>query len=219
LAILTTIAPMSPISVHPYFESIPMSESTNPALPSNAEQQAQLDLLHSVLDSASTMPWHPYSPAATQYFDQLEQTVADELGDDLEIASQWSKVSALANALWASSDNSLLTTLAQKFGDRMPQELLTQLTTQVQAVAQSGQTLMDQLVTAAQAVVTNVAVDDLQVVARPMAMAMRSGEADSIEAAVQSIRAADWDELSEMEQAKLSLAIARYALAKLDAEA
>ncbi|RZM81960.1 hypothetical protein [Leptolyngbya iicbica] len=195
-----------------------MSESTNPAIPSNAEQQAQLDLLHSVLGSTPTVPWHPYSPAASQYFDQLEQAVADELGDDLEIASQWSQVSALAAALWESADSSLLTTLAQKFGTRMPQALLAQLATQVQAVAHNGQSLMDQLVTATQAVLTDLAVDDLQVVARPMAMAMRSGKTESVDTIVQSVRAADWADLSEMEQAKLSLAIARYALAEIEAE-
>jgi len=196
-----------------------MSESTNPAIPSNAEQQAQLDLLHSVLGSTPSMPWHPYSPAAARYFDQLEQTVADELGDDLAIASQWSQVSALATALWTSSDDSLLATLAHKFGDRMPQDLLAQLTTQVQTVAQSSQALMEQLVTATQAVLTDVAADDLQVMARPMAMAMRSGETETVDAVVQSIRPVAWDDLSDMEQAKLSLAIARYALTEIAAAA
>ena len=195
-----------------------MSESTNPAIPSNAEQQAQLDLLHSVLDSTPGVPWHPYSPAATQYFDQLEQTVADELGDDLEIASQWSQVSALATALWESAETSLLASLTQKFGTRMPQHLLAQLAAQVQAVADSGQVLMDQLVTATHAVLTDFTLDDLQVMARPVALAMRSGEPDSIDTFVQSVRAADWEDLSAIEQAKLSLAIARYALAEIDTE-
>jgi hypothetical protein len=195
-----------------------MSESTNPAIPDNAQQQAQLDLLYSVLGSPQNLPWHPYSPATAQYFDQLEQTVADELGDDLEIASQWSQVSALATALWESSENNLLTTLTQKFGTRMPQALLTRLTAQVQAAANSGQALMDQLVTSTQAVITDFAVEDLQVMARPMAMAMRSGETETVDAVVQSIRTADWEDLSEMEQARLSLAIARYALAEIDAE-
>ena len=195
-----------------------MSESTNPAIPSNAEQQAQLDLLHSVLDWAPGVPWHPYSPAATQYFDQLEQTVADELGDDLEIASQWSQVSALATALWESAETSLLASLTQKFGTRMPQYLLAQLAAQVQTVADSGQVLMDQLVTATHAVLTDFAVDDLQVMARPVALAMRSGEADSLDTLVQSVRAADWEDLSAVEQAKLSLAIARYAIAEIDTE-
>ena len=191
-----------------------MNESTNPATPVNAQQQAQLDLLHSVLASAPSLPWDPCSPATTQYLDQLEQ----DLGDDLEIASQWTQVSALAEALWAVPETSLLTTLTQKFGTRMPQQLLVQLATQVQEAANSGQALIDQLVTATQAVVTEFAADDLQVMARPMALAMRSGADDTVDSVVQSIRAVDWAELSELEQARLSLAIARYALAELDAD-
>ncbi len=54
--------------------------------------------------------------------------------------------------------------------------------------------------------------------ARPVALAMRSGEADSLDTLVQSVRAADWEDLSAVEQAKLSLAIVRYALADIDTE-
>ena len=194
-----------------------MNESTNPTNPVNAQQQAQLDLLHSVLGSAPSLPWHSYSAATGQYLDQLEQDVANELGDDVEITSQWSQVSALAAALWEAPDTSLLTALTQKFGTRMPQQLLARLATQAQAAANSSQTLIDQLVTATQSVVTDFAAEDLQVMARPMALAMRSGADNTVDSVVQSIRPAEWEVLSEVEQARLSLAIARYALAELEA--
>lgn len=195
-----------------------MNESPNPTTPVNAQQQAQLDLLHSVLSSTPSLPWHPYSPATAQSLDQLEQDVDNEFGDDLEIASQWSQVSALAAALWAAPGASLLTTLTQKFGTRVPQQLLAQLATQTQAVANNGQTLIDQLVTATQAVMTEFATDDLQVMARPMALAMRSGADDPVDSVVESIRRVDWEALSNLEQARLSLAIARYALAELETD-
>ncbi|NEQ43314.1 MAG: hypothetical protein F6K00_07035 [Leptolyngbya sp. SIOISBB] len=195
-----------------------MNESTNPATPVNAQQQAQLDLLHSVLGSAPSLPWHPYSSATTQYLDQLEQDVVNDLGDDLAMASQWSQVSALAAALWEAPETSLLKTLTQKFGTRMPQQLLAQLATQVQEAASSGQALIDQMVTATQAIVTDFAADDLQVMARPMALAMRSGADDPADSVAQSIRTVEWSELSALEQARLSLAIARYALTELEAD-
>lgn len=195
-----------------------MNESINPSTPVNAQQQAQLELLHSILGSAPSLPWHTYSPATAQYLDQLEQDLGNDLDDDLEMTSQWSQVSALAAALWESPEASLLTTLTQKFGTRMPQPLLAQLALQVQDVADSGQALVYQLVTTTQAILTDFAADDLQVMARPMALAMRSGTDDTVDSVVQSLRSDAWEQLSAVEQARLSLAIARYALAQLEAD-
>ena len=191
-----------------------MNESTNPATPTNAQQQAELDLLHAVLSPAPSHPWDSYSQTTAAYLNQLEHN-AVELVDDADIESQWSQVSALAASLWAGADTPLLAALTQKFGTRMPPSLLAQLASQAQSAANSGQALIDQLVTSAQAALTGWDVGDLQVMARPMALAMRSHDADPVEAVVQSIRPADWEALSEIEQARLSLAIARYALAEL----
>lgn len=194
-----------------------MNESTRPTTPVNAQQQAELDLLHSVLSPATPHPWNPYSQETAEYLDRLEQTAAADL-DDAAIASQWSQVSALAAALWEDAETNLLATLTQKFGARMPQHLLARLAGQAQAAAASGQALIDQLVTSARAALTQWDAGDLQVMARPMALAMRSGDADPVEAIVASIRSADWADLTDVEQARLSLAIARYALAELDAD-
>lgn len=192
-----------------------MNESTNSVNPANAQQQAQLDLLHSVLGGDASLPWDHYSPATAQYLEQLEQDAA--MSDEIEIDSQWSRVEALAAALWEAPATNLLAALTQKFGTRMPQQLLAQMASQAQSAAASGQALIDQLVSTAQAAVTDLMAEDLQVMARPMAMAMRSGEAGTVDEVVASVRSAEWDNLSEMEQARLSLAIARYALAELEA--
>lgn len=194
-----------------------MNESTNPATPVNAQQQAEQDLLHAVLSPAPSYPWDPYSQTTAEYLNQFEQDTA-ELWDDDAIASQWSQVSALAASLWEGAANNLLATLTQKFGARMPQPLLAQLASQAQSAANSGQALMDQLITSAQAALTGWDAGDLQVMARPMVLAMRSGDADAVDVVVQSIRPADWEDLTEIEQARLSLAIARYALAELDTD-
>lgn len=194
-----------------------MNESTNPATPVNAQQQAEQDLLHSVLSPAPSYPWDAYSQTTAEYLNQFEQDAAD-LWDDDAIASQWSQVSTLAASLWAGAADRLLATLTQKFGARMPQPLLAQLSSQAQSAANSGQALMDQLIISAQAALTGWDAGDLQVMARPLSLAMRSGDADAVDAVVQSIRPADWEELTEIEQARLSLAIARYALAELDTD-
>lgn len=189
-----------------------MNESTNSKAAIDQQRCLELALLQSVLDDEATYPWDPTDPQAIAYLDQL-QSEFGELSDD-EFDSQWNQVSQLATNLWETvADDSLMAALVQKFGTRMPRQLLTQLAATVKTTAQSGGTLMDQLVTSAQTVLTDWAVDDLQVMARPLAMAMRSGGQDEIlDVTLQSIRQVDWEELSEVEQARLSLAIARYAL-------
>ena len=50
-----------------------------------------------------------------------------------------------------------------------------------------------------------------------MAFAMRSSGAEEwVDAAVNSVRLADWEKLSPLEQARLSLAAARYAIAQVE---
>jgi hypothetical protein len=100
----------------------------------------------------------------------------------------------------------------------MPQNLLNQLAANVQTAAQSGNALIDQLVASAQTVLSGWEADDLQVMARPPAMAMRGGQEEILDVTLQSIRQVDWEELSEVEQARLSLVVARYALGELSSE-
>ncbi|MGD1859446.1 MAG: hypothetical protein ACFB0E_05685 [Leptolyngbyaceae cyanobacterium] len=196
-----------------------MNEPTKPNLSVDTQQLTELELLHALLSEDISYPWNPYSPATAEYLDRLESGTDADFEDDSVMTSQWTQVSNLAAALWAPSDGQvgLAEMLAQKFGARMPSHLLTQLATQVQTAADSGQVLIDQLVQSAQSVLTGWSVDDLQVMARP-ALAMRSSQGNSLEAMVETIRPVDWDELTDVEQARLALAIARYALAKLDTD-
>ncbi|MFM6201130.1 MAG: hypothetical protein ACKPE1_18665, partial [Dolichospermum sp.] len=54
--------------------------------------------------------------------------------------------------------------------------------------------------------------DDLLVLARPFAYSMRSSEPDKLTSLIRDLENRDWCSLSEIEQAKISLAIANYAL-------
>ncbi|MDA0866889.1 MAG: hypothetical protein O2890_10810 [Cyanobacteria bacterium] len=99
----------------------------------------------------------------------------------------------------------------------MPADLLGQIAERVQAIAENGRPLLDQLVAAVDDSLTGWDAGDLRVIARPMAMAMRDGHGDIVEATLNSIRPdADWDALSDLEKARLSLAIARYGFAHLN---
>ena len=193
-----------------------MNESTNPVSNLTPQQQIEQELLHSLLNQEEAYPWNLYDPATPQYLDGLEQASEATLLDEA-LDSNWPQVSQLAAQLWESPTQSLLATLTQKFGARMPAHLLQTLAASTQVVASDSGALIDQLVTAAQSVLTGWDADDLNVMARPLAMAMRSGQEEILEATLRSVRQTDWADLSEVEQARLSLAIARYALNELSA--
>ncbi|HEY9887639.1 MAG TPA: hypothetical protein V6D02_04510 [Candidatus Obscuribacterales bacterium] len=197
-----------------------MKESTNSASQLNQQQRLELELLHSLLEEAdASYPWHPADPAAAPYFDELQAAFAEgDLTADI-FNSQWSQVAQLTQQLWAATTDSLVTALVQRFGTQMPRDLMSQLAAGAQAAAESGRSLIDQLVESAQAVLNDWNAEDLQVVARPLALAMRGGQEEILEVTLRSIRPVEWSALSEVEQARLSLAIARYALDTLATDA
>ncbi|MEO1094943.1 MAG: hypothetical protein AAFX01_08585 [Cyanobacteria bacterium J06638_28] len=189
-----------------------MKESTNPVSSLSHEQLTELELLHSVLDDGGNYPWDVYHSSSTAYFDQLETTLGDDEFSANTFVSQWQQISQQAAQLWSETPSSLTTLLAQRFEMRMPASLLTQLAAKAQEASDSGKVLLDQLVDCAQTVLTGWAADDLQVMARPLALAMRDGHGEVLDATLRSVRPLEWQDLSEIEQARLSLAIARYAL-------
>ena len=178
----------------------------------SATARAEAELLQAVLSSDV----YAQDGSAT---DESDEDVA--AGQVLEISDQeasegWQKLSSQLNQLWSEEGEqaaSFQSALLQKFSSRLPVELLTQLAEKAKQISENGEALAAQMVACVQEVVDGLADDDLRVMARPMAMAMRGRASDEIaESTVKSIREADWEALSSVEQAKLSLAAARYAL-------
>jgi hypothetical protein len=75
---------------------------------------------------------------------------------------------------------------------------------------------MEQLVACVRDALPSLAEEDLQVLARPMAYAMRDEASNVTESVLAATRALDWAALSEIEQARLGLTIAYEALSQLD---
>jgi len=187
-----------------------------------ALNKAQAELLQSVLDPEQSAPWLA-NEAASQYAMQIAAAgQALEISDD-EAAKGWEGLSAQLNQLWAggesaSAETSVLALLQEKFAERLPSDLLSMISEKAQQVAKSGQPMVKQLIVCVQDGLDNMAEADLQVMARPMAFAMRGNSADEfVEATIQSIRQDDWAALSPIEQARLSLAAARYAISQTEA--
>ncbi|UBF26780.1 hypothetical protein K9N68_01945 [Kovacikia minuta CCNUW1] len=160
-------------------------------------------------------PWNPADPEAEKFFTELEQGFSlDDWSAD-EVASRSSNFFSQVNQLWSAA--TLQDSLSQRFAARIPQELLGTIVQRAQQALASSRSLADQLVQSVQELLPNLAEEDLQVLARPLAYAMRNGESHrAVEATLEKVRPVSWEELSEIEQARLSLAIARSALTELE---
>lgn len=192
-----------------------MKESNYPESPLTHQQRIELELLHSVLDSDAPYPWNPCSPSSDAYLGQLDEISESEEWSEDTFESKWNQVSAIAQQFWSEPSSSLGFVLGEKFGARMPAHLLNQLTERVQEIAGNGQSLIDQLVASAQTILDGWETGDLYVMARPLAMSMRGGQDEILEVTLKSVQQTDWENLPEIEKARLSLAIARYALREL----
>ena len=196
------------------------SSNSNSQTSDPREVQAGAELLQTVLDD-DRYPWPSELKTAEQ------EAEADEAaGQLLEISDEeanlgWQGLSAQLDQIWGETGSaSVLERLQQKFANRLPANLLNQIADKAQQVVSSGEPKVAQMIACVQDGLANMAAADLQVMARPMAMAMRGGsEEEFVEATIQTIRTDEWENLSPIEQAKLGLAAARYAIAQVENEA
>ncbi len=199
----------------------PSSSNNHPGNPDLSKTQAEL--LQSVLMEQS-YPWLPGS--VTQSYEEDLETAGQSLEiSDEEAIAGWQGLSVQLDQIWAGSNVDVLALLKQKFATRLPETVLAAISDRAQQLAQqatqglseSAQPMVAQMIACVKGTVTAIGEADLQVMARPMAFAMRSSGAEElVDATVISVRQADWDKLSALEQARLSLAAARYAIAQVE---
>ncbi|BAZ52497.1 hypothetical protein NIES4103_51590 [Nostoc sp. NIES-4103] len=193
--------------------------------------QVELELLDVLLEPEDgTYPWNPTDEHSQAYFDELEQQFISHnlLDEELTTHSQtfynhldtlWSEVS---NSLYYNCSiknpavNSLQKTLHTAFAAIVPQGWLNAIASRAAEIFTPQQSLGDQLVECVQGVLPGWETDDLFVLARPFAYAMRSGESQNLKSIMNNVENRDWASLSEIEQAKVTIAIAYYALKQLD---
>ncbi|MBD2109688.1 hypothetical protein [Nodosilinea sp. FACHB-13] len=175
------------------------------------------DLLASILDPETGYPWQPLAPESEAYLASLE-TEFDTLDGgetDAAIAAGWQVLSAqMATQMGdpkAQTVNPVLEHLRQ-FQSRVPSELLHRLANSATALARSGQPLIEQLVQCVDDILPGWNADDLAVLARPLAYSLRDGRGEILELNLRAIPATDWDSLSNLEQARLTLTVASVAL-------
>ncbi len=160
-------------------------------------------------------PWQPSAPAAESFFNQLDDNFSWDGWENNEIERRSQVFYNHLDQLWALSP--LQTALTKKFVT-VPQALLHAIARKAQQLAHTSNALADQLLHCVNDVLPQWAPEDLQVLARPLAYAMRSEDTSAVDSVLKNIRPLDWSELSDLEQARMSLAIARYAIDKVSAQ-
>lgn len=184
----------------------------------NPEIQAEWDLLTCLFTNNPPYLWNVNSVEAEAYF--LEQEAAVSFVDgftDAELAERSQQFIRQLNPLW--SVTSLKSRFLQRFAEQIPDELLNRLlqvaTRITQQVSLQRLSLADQLVYCVQDLLPQWSEEDLQVLARPFVYAMRGGELEGMEGGSAIIGSLCWSELSEIEQARTCLVVARYALSQI----
>lgn len=181
----------------------------------------QLELLEEleVCDNAA-YPWDTTDLASEAYFAEHEQEfLLEDFLSESEITEQSQKFFTQIEQIWSSTAFKaafdIQANINYKFAGCIPQSWLNAIANKACHVFNSQKLTADKLVQCVQELLPNWAEDDLLVLARPYTYAMRGKETEKIESVVADLHSRNWQMLSEIEQARASLAIAHYTLTEL----
>lgn len=197
---------------------------------SSLPSQLDLEFLEALLEPEDdTYPWNPGDEESEAYFQELEQQfgMEDLLDEELMRRSQdfYSHLDTLWSGITPTPDYNnrqqsvvlnLQEILRTNFSACVPQALLNTIATKAAEIFAARQLISEQLVECVQTVLPTWGTEDLLVLARPFAYAMRSSESQNAASALSNLQNTEWTALSEVEKAKVSLAIASYAFTQLN---
>ncbi len=189
--------------------------SLKPELPPD-DSEVQVQLIDSLLaSSTANYPWNPTDPATADYYLETDRHFSLDDWSEAEITQRSRSFFAQIQSCWANSPTpvleiSPLAALIEKFGARVPQQWLGQIAENVSCLATQQLEPIDRLIQSVQDLLPNWAAEDLCVIARPYAYAMRGDT--GVEHIDNIVRPLAWAELSELERAKLTIAIAQAAI-------
>ncbi|MEG3966101.1 hypothetical protein QUA00_00380 [Microcoleus sp. T2B6] len=178
----------------------------------DSQTQAQMELLATIVQTDVAYPWNPAQLESESYLTALEQEFAlSDSFSDSDIALKSQVLFSQLEQVWLTT--ALQKSLREKFA-RVPQDFLASIAQSVQNATVKYQSLADQMVECVLEILPQWAEEDLQVLARPLAYAMRDVDSEGGELVMATKR--PWAQLSEIEQARVSLAVARYAISQLE---
>jgi hypothetical protein len=187
--------------------------------PQHNSSEAESELMDCLLASSTAKyPWNPTDPETADYYSQSDAHFSLDNWSDEEISLKSQSFFARIQSCWETvpgveSAPSPLAALTAKFGVRVPQELLAQIAANVSSMATSQMEPVDRLVQSVCDLLSGWHTEDLFVMARPYASAMR-GNTD-LDTPDQIVRPLEWAKLTEVERAKLTLFVAQYAISEL----
>jgi hypothetical protein len=173
-------------------------------------QEELLEVLLQLEDKC--YPWNPAALESEGFFRDLERDLllSDWSEEQLEIEAGSIALFDQMHSQWAAFSVSAVDTLEQSLSERfanfIPEAWLVAIASRAQQVVSINLSLADQLVMCVKPLLPSWTDEDLLVLARPLAYSMRGTSAP--------VRA-DWTELSQMEQVRLSLEVAHSALVQL----
>ena len=177
----------------------------------DSQTQAQMELLATIVQTDVAYPWNPAQIESESYLTALEEEFAlFDAFSDSDIAQKSQVLFAQLEQVWLTT--ALQKSLREKFA-RVPQDFLARIAQSVQNATVKYQSLADQMVECVLDILPQWAEEDLQVLARPLAYAMREVDSEGAQLVMAAKR--PWAQLSEIEQARVSLAVARYAISQL----
>lgn len=189
-----------------------MTFDRQPTHTQNTEAGFEAELLDYLLaPPTNNYPWNPGDPETVEYYINSDREFnLDDLTDE-EIDERSQSFFTQIQSCWANAPTpSPVDVLTAKFGNRVPQQWLETIQAKVSSIIDSNLEPADRLVKSVQDLLSNWAIDDLFVMARPYAYAMRCdpgvNDPDRI------VRPLNWLELTEVERAKLTILIAQYAI-------
>lgn len=185
-----------------------------------SQSHLELELLELLTQTEVPYPWNPTAVETDAYFSTVEASVAPLwLTDEADFAPQAQTAIAAFERLWSANPSetsalqSVRAALLHKFGTQVPSSWLEAIAERAQTLISNETPIAQRLVQCVSELLPQWTPEDLQVLARPFAYAMRG---ESLDSTVTTMSQKTWSNLSEIEKARLSLAIARYAVSELD---
>jgi hypothetical protein len=186
---------------------------------------AEWELLGAILLEDATYPWNLEELAAASYFDCLQQNslLREDFSDSLTISA--SKFSEQLQSFWdtldpasaepLNQDKNLSGLLIKQFANQIPQDLLVKIAEKALQAFNSTLSPLEQVVRCVQEVLPQWDIEDLLVLDRPLANAMRDREG-GITTFLKATQSVEWAKLSDIEKARLCLAVTRFAVSQVE---
>ncbi len=175
--------------------------------------QVQKAFLAIVMESEPIIyPWEPSQAGTEDYFAQQQQEFPlDNILAAAELEAKSASLFSHLDQCWQSLAQGEV--IKQGLIDRfqgVPSAWLDAIAATAQEIHQQGYSLQDKLVNCVQSLLSQWSEEDLQVLARPLAYAMRGNGTE------EQTFTGVWENLSPVEQARWGLAIAKAALQEME---